>query len=102
MTTNELQKEFTKIHTELTEYTNGQLLTYRRKNTIKRDYLDIPTVLSECYIHIDKCKEEIKTISQLISYCKKFIRSNIYWYNSKINLLMKPNSKNTSPAVNAW
>lgn len=78
MSREDLGKYFTNHYTNLVNYTKSQLKQANKK-------MDPSIVLSECYIHLDKYKDEIQDENTVLVYSKKFIRTNIGWYNSIIN-----------------
>lgn len=77
MNQNELSISFTNNYIELEKYAT-KLVKQKQKQ------LDPSIILSELYLHLDKYKEEIIDDTTLIAYSKKFIKSNISWYNSTI------------------
>lgn len=72
-----LSSEFTTYYKTLETYTKGQLKSAKKN-------IDHTIILSECYLHLEKHKESIETINDILIFSKKFIRSNINWYNSII------------------
>ncbi len=84
MTQTELSTCFTTYYKTLLHYTKSQLQQANKK-------LDEHIVLSECYIHLHKYKDDINDENTVLVYSKKFIRTNIGWYNSVINNETKKN-----------
>jgi hypothetical protein len=103
MNSNELSKTFNKLYNELNNYITDQLKSYNRtrKNTPKFDSITLRNnFLAECYIHLDKCKDDLLTENTIIAYSKKFIRSNMYWSNSKLWKLDKSHKNETVTNIN--
>jgi hypothetical protein len=78
MTQTQLNKEFTKLHTQLEIYTGKAL--YALKSS-----LDVSSVIAECYIHLDKNRDLLETPNQVESFSKNWIKMNIKWPTSPIN-----------------
>jgi hypothetical protein len=77
MTSKTLSKEFTVHYPLLEAYTKSQLKQANKK-------IEHSIILSECYIHLEKYKDQLDVSNDIIIYSKKFIRTNIGWYNSII------------------
>lgn len=50
-----------------------------------KKHLETDLVINEAYLYCFNLIDQLKTKQQLVSYVAKFINSNIYWTNSKIN-----------------
>ncbi len=71
-----LDDYFTKNYNSLLKYTTNYINKYNRK-------YDNIFVLSECYIHFENYNKEILCVE---SYVKNWIKQNIIWTNSKLNI----------------
>jgi hypothetical protein len=74
----------------------------RNKYIHKFHRFDIEIVISECYLHLDKHKEEITNDSVLISYAKNFIKRQMFWSNGVFMKEDKLNRRSTDQDVSSY
>jgi hypothetical protein len=90
MTKTELNNFYTNRYNEI------ELYAIKTIKHFKRD-IDITTVLSESYIHLDKCKDELTDEKKAMSFVKNWIKMNLYWGNSP--MLLKNRNLTTSDEI---
>ena len=73
----EISKAFSDNYKALLEYTEKAIRSLNRN-------VDSSTMLSESYLHLHKFRNEIFSESEVVSYCKNFIKMNLRWTNSPV------------------
>lgn len=74
---NEIDICITSHFQEIKEYTEKAI------HALKRN-IDATTLISEGYLHIHKCRSDLHSEADVISYYKNFIKMNLRWSNSPI------------------
>lgn len=74
-----LSDKFSKVYPEILEYTIKAI----KKSGCK---IEKEALLSECYIHLDRWKDQIKNENDIIAYSKTFIKNQINWQNTPVFL----------------
>lgn len=74
---NEINDCISRHFQEIREYTEKAI------HALKRN-IDATTLISEGYLHIHKCRSDLHTEADVISYYKNFIKMNLRWSNSPI------------------
>lgn len=95
MTKNQLDKDFVIIYNSIDKYATKAIKFFR--SNVEKEYL-----LSETYIYVEERKEMIRTISELESFCKNFIKKSLIWKNSKIHRELKKQVPYTDLEVVAY
>lgn len=83
---NDINNYYTNNYDMLEKIANGLIFKRGRKN------LDASLMISESFFHIKKDQHKIKTIKELQKFIIKFIRDNIRWENSQVNIKTKVNN----------
>lgn len=78
MNKNKIDEFFLKEEKWLREIIKAQIF-------LKKSKIEVGDLLSGLYMHIYKCKNEIKDEKTLKKYCSRFIMMECEWYNSKHN-----------------
>lgn len=89
MNNEELAHNFSLIHDELKTYTEKALYVLKLP-------LDSSHVLAECYLHVHKHQAELEHTGHLAAYSKNWIKSNLNWTRSPINLKLAKRPNHTS------
>jgi len=75
MTKETLDKEFTRLYSELLRYAEGALRSQRLHH-------DPTLITSDAYCHCLSMTEDIENLGHLESIAKNYIKMNIQWWNS--------------------
>ena len=77
MTNEQLNHYYSKNYNELNDYTIKAIKHFRRK-------LDTTWVLSECYLHLYSATNQLNKESDVISWSKNWIKTNLKWKTTPI------------------
>lgn len=72
-----LNKEFTSIYDDLHLYALKASIKINRS-------IPVEDILSECFLYVYSRRDRITDKSQLTAWCKKWIKSHLYWGNGSL------------------
>lgn len=94
MNKQDIDKEFTQIYPMLQKIALGIL--YKKGNK----HLDADGVVSEAYLYLLQNKDKVKTQDQMQRLIINWIKQNIGWQNSQLNLKNKVNTITANYVIN--